>query len=114
VLFVEDDPLVREAVVVGLEDAGFDVVVAASGDQALAMIDNGLDADVVFSDIVMPGRVSGIDLAAFLHQRRPGLPVVLATGYTDQRATVPGVQVLAKPYEIAALVELLSDLSRQP
>ena len=112
VLFVEDDPLVREAVVSGLEDAGFDVVVAASGDQALAMLDNGLDADAVFSDIVMPGQVSGIDLAAILRERRPGLPVVLATGYTDQRAAVPGVQVLAKPYEIGQLVELLGGLCR--
>ena len=112
VLFVEDDPLVREAVVGGLEDAGFDVVVAASGDQALAMIENGLDAEVVFSDIVMPGRISGIDLAALLRERRPGLPVVLATGYTDQRAVEPGVQVLAKPYEIGQLVDLLADLAR--
>jgi len=113
VLFVEDDPLVREAVVGGLEDAGFDVVVAPSGDQALGMIDKGLDADVVFSDIVMPGQVSGIDLAAILRERRPGLPVVLATGYTDQRAAVPGVQVLAKPYEIGQLVELLSGLAQR-
>jgi signal transduction histidine kinase/CheY-like chemotaxis protein len=112
VLFVEDDPLVREAVVGGLEDAGFDVVVAASGDQALAMIEKGLDTEVVFSDIVMPGQVSGIDLAARLRERRPGLPVVLATGYTDQRAVVPGVQVLAKPYEIGQLVELLAGLMR--
>lgn len=113
VLFVEDDPLVREAVVSGLEDAGFDVVVASSGDQALAMIENGLDAEVVFSDIVMPGQVSGIDLATRLNERRPGLPVVLATGYTDQRAVVPGVQVLAKPYEIGQLVELLAGLARR-
>jgi signal transduction histidine kinase/CheY-like chemotaxis protein len=112
VLFVEDDPLVREAVVSGLEDAGFDVVVAASGDQALAMIENGVDIDVVFSDIVMPGQVSGIGLAGILRERRPGLPVVLATGYTDQRAVVPGVQVLAKPYEIGQLVELLAGLCR--
>jgi CheY-like chemotaxis protein len=112
VLFVEDDPLVREAVVGGLEDAGFDVVVATSGDQALAMIEKGLDTEVVFSDIVMPGQVSGIDLAALLRERRPGLPVVLATGYTDQRAVVPGVQVLAKPYEIGQLVELLAGLTR--
>jgi signal transduction histidine kinase/CheY-like chemotaxis protein len=111
VLFVEDDPLVREAVVRGLEDCGFDVMVAADGDKALAMLDAGLDADVVFSDIVMPGRVSGIDLAGILHERRPGLPVVLATGYTDQRAVIPGVQVLAKPYEIDELVELLANLS---
>ncbi|WP_296952107.1 response regulator [uncultured Massilia sp.] len=111
VLFVEDDPLVREAVVRGLEDAGFDVVVAASGDAALAMLDGGLDTDVVFSDIVMPGQVSGIDLAALLRERRPGLPVVLATGYTDQRAALPGVQVLSKPYEIEQLVALLGGLA---
>jgi CheY-like chemotaxis protein len=112
VLFVEDDPLVREAVVRGLEDAGFDVLSTDSGDKALAMIEAGLDTDVVFSDIVMPGQVSGIDLAGFLRERRPGLPVVLATGYTDQRAAVPGVQVLAKPYEIAELVVLLAGLTR--
>jgi CheY-like chemotaxis protein len=111
VLFVEDDPLVREAVVRGLEDCGFDVMVAADGDKALAMLDAGLDADVVFSDIVMPGKVSGIDLASLLRERRPGLPVVLATGYTEQRAVIPGVQVLAKPYELDQLVELLANLS---
>lgn len=111
VLFVEDDPLVREAVVRALEDAGFDVLVAPDGDKALAMLDAGLDADVVFSDVVMPGEISGIDLAGLLRTRRPGLPVVLATGYTDQRAVIPGVQILAKPYEIDQVVELLATLS---
>jgi CheY-like chemotaxis protein len=113
VLFVEDDALVRETVMRGLEESGFEVLVAASGDRALAMIEAGLDVDVVFSDIVMPGKLSGIDLAGILRERRPGLPVVLATGYTDQRATVPGVQVLAKPYEIGQLAELLSSLANQ-
>jgi signal transduction histidine kinase/CheY-like chemotaxis protein len=113
VLFVEDDALVRETVARGLEEAGFEVLVAASGDGALAMIEAGLDVDVAFSDIVMPGKISGIDLAGILHERRPGLPVVLATGYTDQRATVPGVQVLAKPYEIGHLVTLLSGLAKR-
>jgi len=113
VLFVEDDALVRETVVRGLEECGFEVLVAASGDQALAMIEAGLDVEVVFSDIVMPGKLSGIDLAGILRKRRPGLPVVLATGYTDQRATVPGVQVLAKPYEIGQLAELLSSLANR-
>jgi signal transduction histidine kinase len=112
ILFVEDDELVREAVVRGLEEAGFEVLVAANGERALAMIEAGLEIDVAFSDIVMPGKISGIDLAGILRERRPGLPVVLATGYTDQRATVPGVQVLAKPYEIGQLVELLAGLAR--
>jgi signal transduction histidine kinase len=113
VLLVEDDALVRDTVVRGLEESGFEVLVAASGDRALAMIEAGLEVDVVFSDIVMPGKLSGIDLAGILRERRPGLPVVLATGYTDQRATLPGVQVLAKPYEISRLVELLSSLASQ-
>jgi signal transduction histidine kinase/CheY-like chemotaxis protein len=113
ILFVEDDALVREAVARGLEEAGFEVLVAADGERALAMIEAGLEVDVAFSDIVMPGRISGIDLAGILRERRPGLPVVLATGYTDQRATVPGVPVLAKPYEIGQLVELLSELANQ-
>ncbi|MGO4475805.1 ATP-binding protein [Massilia sp. 2TAF26] len=113
ILFVEDDALVREAVTRGLEEAGFEVLVAPDGERALAMIEAGLDIDVAFSDIVMPGKISGIDLAGILRDRRPGLPVVLATGYTDQRATMPGVQVLAKPYEIGQLVELLDGLSRQ-
>lgn len=113
ILFVEDDALVREAVTRGLEEAGFEVLVAPDGERALAMIEAGLDIDVAFSDIVMPGKISGIDLAGILRERRPGLPVVLATGYTDQRATMPGVQVLAKPYEIGQLVELLDSLSKQ-
>jgi CheY-like chemotaxis protein len=113
ILFVEDDALVREAVAQGLEEAGFEVLVAANGERALAMIEAGLDVDAAFSDIVMPGRISGIDLAAILRERRPGLPVVLATGYTDQRVTVPGVQVLAKPYEIDQVVDLLASLAKR-
>jgi len=113
VLFVEDDPLVREAVVRALDEAGFDVLVATSGDEALAMLDKGLEVDVMFSDIVMPGKLSGVDLAGLLRERRPGLPVVLATGYTDQRAAIPGVQVLSKPYEIGRLVDLLAGLAQR-
>ena len=77
------------------------------------MLDAGLDPDVVFSDVVMPGKVSGIDLAHLLRERRPGLPVVLATGYTDQRVSIPGVQVLAKPYELDQLTDLLAGLKER-
>jgi CheY-like chemotaxis protein len=111
VLFVEDDPLVREAVVRALEESGFDLLVAENGDAALLMLEAGARVDAVFSDIVMPGRISGLDLADLLRQRFPTLPVVLATGYTDQQATVPGVRVLAIPYAIEKVVALLSELS---
>lgn len=96
-LFVEDDPLVREAVAGGLRQAGFTVRVAANGDAALALLDGGLVVDIVFSDIVMPGGISGIDLARAVRRRWPELPVVLATGYTERRVALPDVPVLSKP-----------------
>jgi signal transduction histidine kinase/CheY-like chemotaxis protein len=111
VLFVEDDVLVREAVVPALEDCGFTLLVAGDGEAALKMLEDGARPDVVFSDIVMPGRISGIDLAGLVRQRDPSLPVVLATGYTEQQAALPGVRILAKPYAIEKVVALLTELS---
>jgi signal transduction histidine kinase/CheY-like chemotaxis protein len=108
VLFVEDDALVREAVMCALMESGFEVMAAEDGEAALRLLESGPPPDAVFSDIVMPGQVSGIDLATVLRQRYPGLPVILATGYTEQQVAVPGVQVLAKPYAIEQLVALLS------
>ena len=113
VLFVEDDPLVREAVAGGLRQAGFTVRVAENGDAALALLDGGLEVDVVFSDIVMPGGISGIDLARAVRRRWPQLPVVLATGYTERRVALPDVPILAKPYDIAQAVGLLGGLVPQ-
>jgi C4-dicarboxylate-specific signal transduction histidine kinase/CheY-like chemotaxis protein len=111
VLFVEDDALVREAVMRALGESGFEVLVAENGEEALRLLDTGAQQpDVVFSDIVMPGQVSGIDLARIVKERYPGLPVVLATGYTEQQVAVPGVRVLAKPYTIEVLVQLLSQV----
>src|SRR5690606_18456482 len=63
VLFVEDDPLVREAVAPALGNAGFVVRVAASADEALTMLDSDDKVDILFSDIMMPGSLNGIGLA---------------------------------------------------
>ncbi|MEW6763924.1 MAG: ATP-binding protein [Pseudomonadota bacterium] len=108
VLFVEDDPLVREAVGQALRECGFAVLAAEDGERAVALLEGGARPAVVFSDIVMPGAVSGIDLATVVRQRFPRLPVVLATGYTERQVALPGVQVLAKPYPIEKLVALLA------
>ena len=108
VLFVEDDPLVREAVSHALAEAGFEVLTARDGDQAVALLEGGAQPDVVFSDIVMPGSVNGIDLAAIVRRRDPALPVVLATDYTERQPAIPGLRVLAKPYPIERLIDLLA------
>ena len=111
VLFVEDDVLVREAVVEALAAAGFAVRVAVDGEAALAELERDGAVDIVFSDIVMPGSISGIDLAAIVRERWPALPVVLATGYTERRVSIPGVKILAKPYDVEQLTGLLGRLS---
>lgn len=106
-LFVEDDPLVRESVAPALEHAGYFVIMADNAEAALACIDAGTKIDIVFSDIVMPGELNGIDLAKAIRSRFPHIHVVLATGYSETRVTIPEVQVLSKPYDIADVLRLL-------
>jgi signal transduction histidine kinase len=109
VVFVEDDPLVREAMVPAIEQAGFSVMVATTGEDALTILQSGQSIDVVFSDIVMPGQVSGIQLAHAIREHFPAIRVILATGYSDQRIAMPGVALLAKPYRLEEAVNALRD-----
>lgn len=110
-LFVEDDPLVRESVVPALVHAGFIVHTAKDADDALMLLDRGLPFDIVFSDVMMPGQMNGIDLAKDVRMRFPRVRVVLATGYSEQRVSMPGVQVLPKPYRIADALQALRQAS---
>jgi PAS domain S-box-containing protein len=98
VLLVEDNDHVRAFAEHLLEDLGYEVVSAASAEQALQMLETR-DIDVVFSDIVMP-EMSGLDLARLLAERRPELPVVLATGYSEEivSGNAGAFDVLSKPY----------------
>jgi signal transduction histidine kinase len=112
VLFVDDDALLRGTVGPALEQAGFRVALAATGDEALALLDGGLRPDVVFSDIVMPGRTSGIALAAIVRQRYPQIGMMLATGYSDKTSEFPDVPVLSKPYHLAAAIATLNECCR--
>ena len=112
VLFVDDDALLRGTVAQALEQAGFKVTLAATGDEALALLDGGLRPDVVFSDIVMPGKINGIALAAIIRQRFPRMGIALATGYSDMNSDLPDVPLLSKPYQLSAAIETLHDCCR--
>ena len=103
VLVVEDDPIVAMTVGTALEDAGFAVLSAATAEEALPFLSDDR-VDVLLSDVVMPGGMSGIDLAREARERRPGLPVILATGYSEEIARATGIPILAKPYRIDELV----------
>ncbi|MFT3856261.1 MAG: ATP-binding protein [Aquabacterium sp.] len=108
VLMVEDDALVSSVVAPALEAAGHTVQLCHTADEALDVIRNGWQGDVLFTDVVMPGTMSGLDLVAWCREHRPGLRAVVATGYTTQHAE-PGVTVLRKPYEIQDLLMALQD-----
>jgi signal transduction histidine kinase/CheY-like chemotaxis protein len=114
VLMVEDDALVQSVAAPALEHAGFRVVVAGDVNAALEALAREAGVDIVFSDIVMPGGRSGVDLANELRRRRPSLPVVLATGYADVPAIPAGTRVLRKPYLIEELTAALSEALQPP
>ena len=103
VLMVEDDPLVASVVIPAIEGAGHHVTHCQSGDEAKRILtENGL-FDVVFSDVVMPGSTTGVDLEAWCRGVHPHIAVVLATGYSAQ-APQSDVTVLRKPYHLDDLL----------
>ncbi|PDT91582.1 hybrid sensor histidine kinase/response regulator [Bradyrhizobium sp. Y36] len=112
VLLVEDNPDVALVSTGLLEQLGYQVRRVADAEAALREIEkNGVD--FVFSDIVMPGKMDGLTLAHHLRQLRPGLPILLATGYSDVAAGVLGdFPILRKPYEIHELSEAIAKLPR--
>jgi CheY-like chemotaxis protein len=105
ILVVEDDPQVAEVAVAALEGMGHKVVLRPDAASALALLRTGPAFDLVFSDIVMPGGMSGIELAEAISASFPLLPILLATGYSGA-ALAPGAlrfPVLAKPYSVQEL-----------
>jgi signal transduction histidine kinase/CheY-like chemotaxis protein len=105
ILFVEDDVEVAQATAELLQDIGYRPVAAHDADSALAALEQDPTIALVLSDIVMPGRLNGLELARTLRQQRPGLPVLLATGYSQYigAAARDGFGLVEKPYRRASL-----------
>ena len=103
VLLVEDNPDVASVSASLLEQLGYTVRRASDADMALLEIEHD-GIDLVFSDIVMPGKMDGVGLAHRIREIRPNLPVLLATGYSEAAVNVRGdFAILRKPYEIHQL-----------
>ena len=109
ILLVEDDTLVSQTVSPALQKAGFTVDVADNGEEALRRLESQRQFDLVFSDIVMPGAVSGIELAEIVRTRFPAMRIMLATGYSERRVETAGIRTLAKPYAVETLVAALNE-----
>ena len=114
ILVVEDDPFVRSSVILRVESLGYKVVLAVDGREAVMKLRTNPEIDVLFTDIVMPGGMSGWEVAELAQQMRPGLPTVFTSGYAlevlvDQgRAPVKSI-VLTKPYRKAELAHRLRE-----
>jgi signal transduction histidine kinase/CheY-like chemotaxis protein len=112
ILVVEDDDLVREFAVSTLRDQGYTVLEAANGLAARELF-AGHAIDLLFTDLLMPGGVNGLDLIETLRAERPDLRVILTSGYATALVKgdlPPGVRFLRKPYDPMLLYDTLADL----
>lgn len=109
ILLVEDDDNVAHLVEEMLQELGYETRRAAAAAPALDLLGAGEIFDLVFSDMVMPGDIGGLDLAREIQRRWPRLPVILTTGYSAAAtaASGEGRRVLVKPYRIEALASEL-------
>jgi len=114
VLLVEDNPEVANASAGLLEQLGYHVRWVPDAVSALAEIDKD-GIDIVFSDIVMPGKMDGVDLARTIRERKPTLPILLMTGYSATAMEI-GAQfpILRKPYQLHELSRELQKLTAKP
>ena len=113
VLIVEDDTLVAELAAGMFGELGFESTVAHSAKEALETLSGGAKPSLIFTDIVMPGGISGIELARKVRNRFPELPILLTTGYSEQVAGDHGFPVLQKPYEMDKLAGAVGDVLKQ-
>ncbi|NPU14590.1 response regulator [Bradyrhizobium sp. 83012] len=112
ILVVEDDPLVRDFVLAQLEGLGYTTLVASHAAEALTIVAQGQPFDLLFTDVIMPGGISGSQLADTIMATRPGLRVLYTSGYTDNaiienRQLLPDALLLTKPYRRAELAQMV-------
>jgi PAS domain S-box-containing protein len=112
ILLVEDNELVREQVSSQLQTLGYTTIAAANGVEALTLLDQGASANLLFTDIIMPGGMNGRQLADEVMKRRPSIRVLYTSGYTEnamihQGRLEAGVLLLAKPYRKSDLARMI-------
>jgi CheY-like chemotaxis protein len=107
ILVVEDDTLLRAILADELRSAGFSVVEAAHADEAMFYFNGGGQADLVFSDVWMPGVLNGIELAKQIRDKYPSLPIILASGNLGSLSVGQLGLFIRKPYDFERAVALV-------
>jgi DNA-binding NtrC family response regulator len=112
ILLVEDEPMLRLIGADALADAGYEVIEAASADEALALLEAVEEVQILFTDIRMPGSMNGLELAEMVHARWPHMKILITSGDTwPPKGAIPDDgRFLAKPYKIASLQREVDDL----
>lgn len=116
ILLVEDDPTVLALTLDMLTGLGYDVTTATNAAEALEVIHSDAKIDLLFTDVVMPGGVSGVSLARTSREIRPDLRVLLTSGFVGEGAVIENAEfpLLDKPYETALLAAKLRKLLDKP
>jgi len=116
VLVVDDEEALVDIAKAALTEMGYEVLTAASAHEALYVLTNHPRVDILFSDVVMPGGMSGYELAEHAYTLKPDLKVLLTSGYTKNAATtgddVSKLNVLSKPYSISKLAQAIYQVTR--
>ncbi|WP_245365690.1 hybrid sensor histidine kinase/response regulator [Neorhizobium galegae] len=121
ILVVEDDEAVRDITVSLLSELGYKVLKARDADSGLAIIESGVSIDLLFTDVVMPGRLKSSEMARKAKERRPDIEVLFTSGYTENSIVHggrldPGVNLLSKPYAretLARKIRMLLDKAKE-
>ncbi|MCG2638586.1 MULTISPECIES: response regulator transcription factor [Bradyrhizobium] len=112
ILLVEDDPLIREFVVEALREAGYHVIHASTGEEALAWCNRRV-ADVLVTDVRLPGQVDGWQIAERYREQSPNLPVIYATGFSPvPPRPVPGSRIVQKPFRPEEIIRIVEELDQ--
>ncbi len=116
ILLVEDDPTVLTLTLDMLVSLGYSVVTATNATEALAVLHTGAEFDLLFTDVVMPGGVSGVSLARTARELRPDLRVLLTSGFVGEGAVIESAEfpLLDKPYDSVLLAAKLRRLLDRP
>jgi two-component system CheB/CheR fusion protein len=116
ILVVEDNDRVREATEGRLESLGYAVLEAKTGVVAIKLLESGEQVGLVFSDIALPGSMTGYDVAEWVRSKKPNLKLLLTTGYSDMpiaaSEAVRAIQVVRKPYTREQLARALREALR--
>lgn len=120
ILLVEDDPGLRRLATLGLRKLGYAVLEATNGQEALRLWqEHRPRIDLLFTDMVMPGGISGLDLAQRLVQEKPAVKILVTSGYSAERAkpdvlSEKGMSYLAKPYDVIGMARAVRSSLDQP